>query len=388
MRRMVAVFLILCQATAVTVADEGRATTKSAGDRDIRLLVERLGARQFRDREQATRQLKELGPVVLPVLNNALSHSDPEIRQRCRSLLVIVKREQLAQRLDLFLRQPDPERDNLIPGWPRYRDTIGRTESARKLFVQMQTVESRLFLLSAGDRRQLAIAFDQCCAELQAAYSRGSRTGFAPAIAALLFLAADPNFEVAEQTTYTIANFSNYSEFRSITNAGETKESVRALLAAWIGKPKANGLYQRVNLALRNSISAGLVPAMEMIQGPANGYQLQYGILAIGRFGNRGHLPMLEKLLADKSVLSTTRTSNKVTYTCEVRDVVLAVLIRLTGQSTANYGFKKLSRHSTYLFSPGSAGFVSEETRKTALKKWADWKASAKNSESNVGKDK
>ena len=378
MSRMASVILILCQTATVVVADDVRSTSNPADIRAIRLLVEHLGAPQFRDREQATRRLKALGPVVLPILRDALKHSDPEIRRRSRSLIVLVKKVELAQRLDLFLKQPDPERDKLIPGWPRYRDTIGRTESARNLFAQMQKAESRLFLMSAADRKQFAIAFDQRCAELQAAYSRGSRTGFASTVASLLFLAADPDFEVVEQTTNIIANFSNYSEFRSISNAGEMKGSVRALSAAWIGKPNGNGLYQRVNLAMRNSISAGLTPAIEMVQGQANGYQLQYGILAIGRFGNKEQLPLLEKLLTNKSVLSTTRTKNTVTYTCEVRDVALAVLVRLTGQPTAGYGFQKLSRHSTYLFSPGSAGFASEEIRQTALKRWIDWKASSK----------
>jgi len=61
MSRMASVVLILCQTATVVVADDVRATTNPADIRAIRLLVEHLGAPQFRDREQATRRLKVLG---------------------------------------------------------------------------------------------------------------------------------------------------------------------------------------------------------------------------------------------------------------------------------------------------------------------------------------
>src|SRR5207248_8750645 len=50
-------------------------------------LVEQLADPDYRKREQATEQLRRLGPAALPALRAAADHPDPEVRRRARDLV-------------------------------------------------------------------------------------------------------------------------------------------------------------------------------------------------------------------------------------------------------------------------------------------------------------
>jgi hypothetical protein len=50
-------------------------------------LIRQLGSPKFEEREQAERQLRDRGPVVLPALRKVRDHADPEVRRRVRALI-------------------------------------------------------------------------------------------------------------------------------------------------------------------------------------------------------------------------------------------------------------------------------------------------------------
>ncbi len=54
---------------------------------ELNRLIEQLGDRDYRLREQAERQLERLGKISLPVLRKALGHKDPEVRKRAMRLI-------------------------------------------------------------------------------------------------------------------------------------------------------------------------------------------------------------------------------------------------------------------------------------------------------------
>ena len=66
--------------------------------------------------------------------------------------------------------------------------------------------------------------------------------------------------------------------------------------------------------------------------------------------------------------------------TTEVRDVALAMLVRLNGQQTKDYGFAFLQFHGgqQIFFAPVWLGFADDAKRTAAIKKYRDWKAAQK----------
>jgi hypothetical protein len=53
--------------------------------------VARLGSERFRERDEAMRELIEMGPIVVPLLEPFREHADPEVRERIRMILEQLK---------------------------------------------------------------------------------------------------------------------------------------------------------------------------------------------------------------------------------------------------------------------------------------------------------
>lgn len=88
--------------TAPTASDPADAGSSSTTEAKIAALVEKLGSRNFREREEASAELERLGGrQVVAGLRRALRHEDAEVRRRAEALLRIVERRLL---LDEFLQ--------------------------------------------------------------------------------------------------------------------------------------------------------------------------------------------------------------------------------------------------------------------------------------------
>jgi hypothetical protein len=68
-----------------------------------RKLVALLGSENFQERERASEQLRDLGPIALPVLKANVKHRDVEVARRVRPLLAEAER---VQRVERDLRLP------------------------------------------------------------------------------------------------------------------------------------------------------------------------------------------------------------------------------------------------------------------------------------------
>ena len=86
--------LVRAETAVVTnSAPEGSAVS-AAGTNEltsaIEVLVEKLGAEDYRDRRLAERKLESLGALAVPQLKAAKKHPDPEVRARVKRLLVVL----------------------------------------------------------------------------------------------------------------------------------------------------------------------------------------------------------------------------------------------------------------------------------------------------------
>jgi hypothetical protein len=104
-------------------------------------------------------------------------------------------------------------------------------------------------------------------------------------------------------------------------------------------------------------------------------------LLLIGQLGDADFVDDLEPLLEDRTVLISrqaagNRPPNLVDLDLELRDVALNMLLLLTKQSPAGYGYPQLTRAnvqdvaSISMMVPRSAA-----EREAAIAKWRRWKA-------------
>ena len=242
--------------------------------------------------------------------------------------------------------------------------------------AEMHRKEGRLFRAwSAGDP-EFVSQFERRCQEIQLAYRQGSQRRIeVGSVATLLFFGSDQRLDVPDSTALALNNLMYYNNLKTELTQGERKRELRTLLALWIERPMTNGNYQRLLLAMRYDLKQGLVPAIRLVKQKAVGLQAQYAILAIGKLGGREHLPLLQEQFQNKSVLSRSVSGGKVVYSCQIRDVALAISIHITKQDIGKYSFDRLRKNSTYLYSPNSTGFRSQAERDAAFQRFAEWQA-------------
>ncbi len=336
-------------------------------------LVRQLGAPSYQRREEAAILLGELGAAALPPLREAARHGDLEIRYRASSLLDAIERIEQQRALDEFLATGDPELSALLPGWGRFSEAAGTDLSARQLFVDMCRAEPAVMRLTVRSGAELQMIAEQRSMRFQSGDRRNVASRMSPAtLAVFLFVMLDPGCELSDGTRSMSAAIIGQSQIAAAVD-GSSDSAMRQLMARWIAEADRVSPTQRISVALQYSIDTGVEPALQMIQLGARGSHLQNAIHAVGRLGGPEHLDDLSTLLGDTTVLSEQQQQGKATFTSQVRDVALAVMVHLSGQNPADYGFLKLRLHPKHLFQPNTAGFESDETREHAFAQWQLW---------------
>jgi hypothetical protein len=381
-------------ATSLTPAERKRAED----------LIRQLGDPSYPVREEASKALYEMGLAVKDLLIDGSSHADLEVRRRCQELLPRVLEADHKARLEAFLDDEEGKGDGHgLAGWERYRKLAGTGPEARKLFAQMQKGDSARFLqdIEATPDRAGEILVARAAELQQRMYGtrfglikggvayRGSPTALElPDIASLVCVAADPEVNLPNTTAYyNVGNFLQQPASRSGLGSKDSPTPYRKLVLAWMkrGIGEGNTAQYVINIATNIGIAETGDLAVEALRKrKITGRALGYVLVAIGKMGEKKHVPILESYLKDKDVVITIRV-NKDTSTTQVRDVALAMLVHLTGQPHAKYGFFYVKRFaagrsgrvvaSAYKFNPYYLGFTSDAERAAAFKKWQEYKA-------------
>jgi hypothetical protein len=342
-----------------------------------------LGSASFAEREQATRQLTRLGIVTKEALTAAAADPDRELRARARDILATVRQSDFRDRLEAFSADYDGRRKQTLPGWERFAQVFGPGHQARQLFVEMQRDEPALLEAYAEGGRAADAALQARCQELleQLTHATPRETLFSVGTAAtLLLVGSADDVRVDEQLGIQLYSWMIYQpSFSKIARGGPWSGMLKKLLGMWIVKDSGSTATAQ-NLVLAASYelkSEGLHLAEKVLSGNADNPQLrQFALLAIGRFGDRKHIPLVEKFLADATACGAIQANNPpLQVELQIRDVVLAVLIHLTDQRVADYGGVVGHMSPQSVFQVPSLGFPKQPDRDAALARWASWRA-------------
>ncbi len=116
------------------------------------VLIRELGSPTYEEREKASEALLRLGIAARPDLELALNSNDAEVRYRARKILAKVLADDLAKRIEAFIRDVDGKQKLTLPGWETFSKQFGTDKPARELFVEMIRDEGPLVeAIQAGD---------------------------------------------------------------------------------------------------------------------------------------------------------------------------------------------------------------------------------------------
>ena len=350
---------------------------------EIARLVRQLGSASFAERERATRELTSLGVAAKDALTAAVSEPDAELRTRARAILAAVSEEDFRDRLEAFSADYDGRGKQTLPGWDRFTAVFGSGHQARQLFVEMQREESTLLEAYAKGGKAANDALDARCHTLLEQFMQvSSRESLFPVgtLAGLLLVGSADDVTVDEQLGVQLYTWMIYQPaFSKSARSGAWSSMMKKLLGMWIVKNSSSqATVQNLIFAASYDLKPeGLTLASKiLVSEPANVQLRQFALLALGRFGGKEHLPVVEKYLADITNCGAIQINNPPRQVdVQMRDVALAVVIHLTDQQPKDFGAVAAQSSPQSFFQVPALGFTDEAQRNEALKRWSEWRA-------------
>jgi len=340
-------------------------------------LVRELASGEFAVREEASRQLIELGIAAHPALEAALSSPDAEVRIRARSILNTIVEADFQNRLEAFAADSDGTHAQSLPAWDDFSSHFGASRMSRQLFVEMQRTESEMLRALAKSPEAASEVINRRTREIL----DGQRESLMQigTLAALLYVGSAPDVKVEEDSCLHIFPYVVQSTYQRNKETSLWPIMLKKLVGRWIAKDTTPAMMNQnlilaATLELKPETLAISARVLESEESPAGSRQV--AMLMLSRFGDKSHVVHLEPFLTDKSVCGTVqieRPPHQVEL--QLRDIALAAMLYLTNQSLTDYGFESAVEYGPNVFQVGTLGFVDAATRDAALKKWGEWRA-------------
>ncbi len=361
--------------------------------RQIEALVEKLGHANFFSREQAEKDLIEIGGPAVSALEKAELSYDSEIRFRARRLLKIIRKADFEFRLKSFLNgESRPDNFGLL-GWERFEQLVGDSQKNRELFVAMYRGRNELFQSLTKNSESTQQKFDQLIPRV----SVSSRKGFVPDLAAVLFF-AQLEFASKENNSRPVrlalkpdkinrlGNVLSSQLAATYIHAQGYQQALKILITSWVKNLPTDDTYLTAKLNIIEvfelkqlvSMAVDVLPKSELTSRTR-----AQAIKIIANNGTKKDIDVLEQLLDDPQTLGRYPDvlDSKRTIEVQIRDLALAGCIFLSGQKFEDFGFVPAIEKESGFIKTNSAGFFSEISRLQALRKWSNYRQKSRNIE-------
>lgn len=365
--------------------------TKTPSVDDVDRWVKELGHDSYSVRQGAAEKLLAAGMIAREPLLAVAAGPDPETRAAARRLVALIDRTEFRHRLDAFAADTEGKLGLTLPGWEQFQKIAGSDANARALFVEMHRQEAALLAAAFGTAKRLPE--DLWAARLQRVAQwqvHGDRTVM-PNIgscAAMVFLATLPEMNISDVAAQQIQIIVQRPPVKEQLAPDASQVAVRKLVITWLLQcPNANDdvLRQRLGIIASNNLKDALPLALKVCEGDPQFAHIQpltkaVAVQAVCQLGGREHIARLEPLLEDASVCVPLQQQipGQQAASVQVRDVVLNVIIYLSGQSPAEYGYVGARMAAPKIFNLQTLYRDNDQQRADAIAKWRTWSTAHK----------
>lgn len=350
-------------------------------------LVRQLGSPEFGVRQVAEQKLLRIGSPAKSALLAGRRDADMEIRLASQRILICVAQQESAVLTEAFLGGDNKVSHERFPGWPRLCDRLGDTRAVRQLYVEMLRSEPELLqsleradpVLMDSWSERLLLQMTLAAPELQGGIGLPS----GPALFALLFVGvelAEPEQDATRrQALQVLTQFLlTRLDDQQVARLGMRDPSVQRLLAIWAetmsrGKDGSQST-QAILIALKFALpDLGCRLARAVLRENRDYPSAKpYAAIALARFGTAADALFLVPHLQDTRVFHTWSNPQLQPdpIQIQVRDVILAMLLRMRGRDPATCGFELLDPFPETVYRIWTCGFLQEPQRVAAFEKW------------------
>lgn len=373
--------LVLAAAALAVAGPAADAAAKKTAE----ALVARLGAPRYRDREQAARDLLELGHVAMDAVRAGQGSADPEVSQRCTALYPAIWRHHLDRRVQRFLDRPDRPIPDDLPGAARWLKIAGEGKESRELYAEMVKAHPEPLLQAELNPERLRDVYLEF---VKGVYARiyGRRPVGAPVerptpadgeVLVFLFLGAAgdvrPAANPGTSATYYY-QFLNAPYTARLLSADPPAVPFRKLYAAWLEKERYSLVLRRgIDIAAQHGVKECAPTALRIAADPGTPVFIRStALLGFARLGSKEDIKELAPFLADKATIANVVVNGE-RGTVQVRDVALGAAVQLAGQNLSDFGFERRPPAGLAVTTYTYYAFGTDEKREAAHTKWQAW---------------
>jgi len=298
--------------------------------------VDRLGSAGFADRERATTELLEAGFEIVPILHHAASGtSDAEVRLRIDQLLVRLE-DQYRQSIEAaFLAGTAAD----LPGWDVARRLLGDSDWIRREYVQMHREVPELLAALDGDTLRRTQTLERVLntpnPEFMGAMGPDSRA----ALAAILMVAADPDYEPDVGVESHLLNHLRRSQGQQLLRGGVSREYGTKLFGDFLMKTSPTYRSQWLFHGSDRDLPATRLLAARTLSESDSPDELTSAMAAAVRFAASDQIELIADHLDDDRGMGANRMREGVLVDIRVSDVAMAAIGSLLGKRTDEIGF-------------------------------------------------
>jgi hypothetical protein len=387
--------VFLTAATLLAVSGLAVCGDPPKDDPDIAKLVRDLGSPKFAVREAAEQKLVALGYKAKAAVLAGTKDPDAEVAGRCEVVLPKVRAAERKALVEGTIDWP-------APAGTHFRDLVGDTAEARKLFLLMIEDDRRARLVdeAAGDRTQAAKLYVTERARLVAvpmkapdgillppgtadreavmAFVRDAhREAVGPADVTLALYLGSFDLPTGARDPADVARLLRTSFFDLAT--GPQKVPFARLFSAWLAHRRDPDAVQTgLTAALFAHIAEAAPVARRLAADPkAPGPAAGTAVLVLGHLGSKDDRARLSALRDDERVFKV-HWGDGVAIDLQVRDLATAMSLVLRGEALTNFGFEPVEHRSWWTDSAAKPFttpevFQSPEARTAVLQKAWDW---------------
>lgn len=346
-------------------------------------LIAKLGHRDYKVREQASKRLLEIGPVASDAIKAAQNSVDSEISDRCLKLYPMLWSVGLEKRLQAFVRSEGMKNSEELPLVKKWFDIVGDSKASRELYANMLRMNSSLVKTAEEHPERIPTILGDYAKSI---YVRsGVATVVQPTgltgeaeVSLFLFLGAIGDVRRFNLPGISSAHYYQFinSEWlsKSLSNESPIPET-RVLFAKWLEKERYTTVMRRaIEIAAQHKLTECVAPLLKIAKDAnTTPYVRATALLGLSRFGGKSTIKDLEPFFDDKIQIATVMVNN-VRGNVQLRDVALGTALHLAGQSPKDFGFERESPNLGQL-PPSYAyyAFSSDEKREAAHQKWREW---------------
>ena len=388
--------LLLAAATAAPAApvanpDPKHLVVSPADGAKAKSLVEKLASPAYEEREQAQAELSGLGRRAVPALADALArHPSAEVRARCRALYPRARADDLQARLDTFAADEAGKFEHDLPGWADFRLVAGGGKAARKVFADVVAAPFGRELV-LGDLPPADLGM-RVASRKQEIYNRrftgARRVGDQPHepsvadVLALMYAESRVSSRHIPRTATGTVVYTTPTFVAALQAGSETAAVYRAVAGKWVST-RDEALLMTQALAVGTTLElpevGGLGARMMTAPGVLAAVKAQ-AAMAVAKVGDPSHLPALEAVFKDESVVGTPFVQDgpvtaRVALPVPVllRDTALAAALLVTGQEPKDYGFEETFGRRDARFTNLNWALRADR-RAAAFEKWTAWR--------------